>query len=148
MINSWFVSKSSVSEESVLKNKFTRFAGEVFQFYNIKDDFVFNTDQNRIVGNITISVRGEKSTEAVLQSVLYICFQDYSKKNGKRFAKDIKQTIPPNIIGKSSTSGKMSTFLVVSRMKNVPKEKKKDIRFCGQVKQVPCLHLNPFQKGI
>ena len=98
---------------------------------------MLNTDQSRfeyeITSTRTQSMTGQKTTEVasvasithsytiqVLISIsgrlakkLYICFQEAGCKFGKRVSEKLQCYQPPNIEYDCSTSGKMSTALVL-----------------------------------
>ena len=108
-------------------------------------DMVLNMVQSQfeyeITEDRTISITGEKTTEANVASVastthsctiqvlismsgrltkkLYICFQEAGGKFGTHFFETLQRNQPPNIEYDCSISGKMSTTIFLSWMHKV-----------------------------
>ena len=133
---------------TVVRTRALEFVREVTDYVSanaIDADMVLNTDQSRfeyeITSNRTLSMTGEKTTEATVASVastalsytiqvlismigrlakkLYICFQEAGGKFGKRVPETLQRNQPPFTKHDCSTRGKMSTALVLSWMRKV-----------------------------
>ncbi|XP_069673414.1 uncharacterized protein [Periplaneta americana] len=142
------VARRDVTLDTSVRTRALEFVREVTDYITanaINADMVFSTDKSKfeyeLASNKTLSVTGEKTNEAVVQSIastthsftiqvlfsmsghlakkLYICLQEAGGKFGKCISETLQHNKPSNIEFDCNSSGKMSKAIVLSWMRKV-----------------------------